>query len=175
VVKPEKWAEVPPAGEGAEPAFAVEGDQELIPVRPSDAELRRLERQSGAPPGSASAGATAATSGDPAARADEAYRRRAWSEAATGYQAALQQSPGNAVWKARLGESLYNLGDTGGAQAPLADAARSGQSAANKWLGHIARDQGDASGAIGYYQLYLKSRPPDASAIQAEVDRLSGG
>ena len=171
--------------EAAEPAqpINVEAEPKLIPVRPKDAQgnaLRPVTPTSGSrtPPGTAPTASTQTerpmTARDHADAGDDAWRRGAYGEAAAAYRTATQLEPGNATWQGKLGRALYRSGDLSGATVALSAAERGGYVEAEKWLGHIARDQGDIAGAIGHYNEYLKSSPSDAADIQREIEKLTG-
>ena len=44
---------------------------------------------------------------------------------------------------------------------------------ASKYLGHLAREQGDIAGASNHYQAYLRSGPADAKAIEIIMKQMA--
>ena len=169
-----------------EPAPVVERDQQLIPVKPKNLGTntnRNVPLSSGtagastgaatnAPPSNAAAPASAR---DHADVGDDAWRRGDYSSAVSAYKEAVRLEPGSATYLGKLGRAQYKAGDKGGATQSLSSALRGGYKEADKWLGHIARDQGDVAGATGHYNDYLKTSPSDAAEIQRELDQLTGG
>ena len=162
----------PAEGEAAPPSddFGVEQEKELIPVGPRDGKGPRPASQGS---GGAGGGSTAR---DHAAVGDDAMGRRDWSAAVAAYRKAVSADPRNAVYNGKLGEALLRGGDNGGAMQPLMTGAQGGYAPAWRGLGDAAEAQGDRSGAIGYYQRYLSSRPTprDAPQVQQRIDKLSG-
>jgi Flp pilus assembly protein TadD len=67
------------------------------------------------------------------------------------------------------GIALFETGKSDGARVQLEKAKSLGSRDARieKYLGHIARKQGDVFGANAHYQAYLATSPRDAAAIQA--------
>jgi tetratricopeptide (TPR) repeat protein len=102
-----------------------------------------------------------------------AARGGRWSDAASAFRQAANIEPNNADAHARLGQALYKLGDQGGAESELRRAASGGSTMAHKVLGHMAREQGDDSGAIAHYQTYLNSGPSDRASIEALIRRIT--
>jgi len=45
-----------------------------------------------------------------------------------------------------------------------------GAVSANKWLGYIARDEGDLAGANQFFTTYLSTNPTDAARIRSVMD-----
>jgi len=165
--------------EEPEPINTGDDDPILTPVIPTEI----ANAASGG--GSASSGsgaqggaeiqARASTAQDHTAAGDEAAARGDWSTAVIAYGKAVIMDQGNALVRQKLGIAQYRAGDPRSARDTLNQASRQGASGAAKWLGHIARDQGDAPGAIGYYQTYLSSNPSDASEIQQQITQLQQG
>lgn len=171
----------------ADNPIEVRDDRQLIPVKPPGATDRapsetsstnrptgsRTTPESTAPTGTMTT--APATARDHADAGDDAWRRGAWAEAVAAYREAVRLDGANATLQMKLGRSLYKNGDSNGANSYLSAAQRAGVAEASKWLGHIARDQGDVAGAIGHYNIYLKTSPSDAAEIQREIDALTGG
>lgn len=165
----------------------VRDDRQLIPIKPTGEPGREATRSASTarsstpPPSTESASPTGtmttapATARDHADAGDDAWRRGAWSEAVAAYREAVRLDGSSATLQMKLGRSLYKNGDTTGANTHLTTAQRGAVPEASKWLGHIARDQGDVAGAIGHYNIYLKGSPSDAAEIQREIDALTGG
>lgn len=101
----------------------------------------------------------------------DAMRSRDFAMAAAAFQKAADMDPGNTAYHEQLGEARYAAGDPDGAKPAFERAAKGGVRTAYKFLGHIAREQGDASGANAQYTEYLKGSPGDA----AEIQRLMNG
>jgi len=180
-VREELQRELQSAGP-AEPINVAPEQPQLIPVKPKDrgrepaAPLSTTSTTTQAPAAASSGQAVTAptTARDYADAGDDAWRRADYKTAAKAYGSAAGLEPGNATWQGKLGRALYKTGDLNGASAALAKAGSGGWTEASKWRGHIARDQGDKSGALGFYYEYLKSSPPDAAEIQREIDKLNG-
>ncbi len=102
-----------------------------------------------------------------------AIRSQQWSDAVKAFKSALDLEPSNASYRAQYGFALYKSGDLGEAEAQLRQAQSAGAVAARKYLGHLARDQGDISGASNHYQAYLRSGPADAKAIEIILKQLA--
>jgi cytochrome c-type biogenesis protein CcmH/NrfG len=98
-----------------------------------------------------------------------------WSGAAGAYGRSAAMNPANGLYRALYGEALYRTGRPDEARTEFQAASKAGLTAAHKYLGHIARDQGDAAAAVAHYQEYLKSSPADRAAIEQEIRALSGG
>jgi predicted Zn finger-like uncharacterized protein len=160
--------------------WGIEEDPVLIPVGPRGGTPSRASTsppsQAGgarsAPPAAAGAGTSSAA--DHAAVGDDAARNRDWANAAQAYANAVQADPRNATYATKYGEALYRSGDLAGATQALTKATQLGSKKAWRFLGDIARDQGDAA-AISAYQKYLQSGPSDAAQVQAEIDKLQKG
>ena len=95
-----------------------------------------------------------------------AVRSKQWSDAVRAFKAAVDLQPSNAGYRAQYGFALLKSGDLGEAEAQLRQASSGGAVSASKYLGHLARDQGDIAGASNHYQDYLRSGPADAKAIE---------
>jgi len=106
---------------------------------------------------------------------DAAAGRADWASAKVAYKVVVEMEPSNARYRERLGISQYRLSELDAAQSNLDIAASAGVTSAHKWLGHIARDQGDAASAMMHYNIYLQSSPRDAAMVQRDIDALSGG
>jgi predicted Zn finger-like uncharacterized protein len=118
-----------------------EPEQELIPVRPSDANIA-----AGTPKIDSSARELEAA-GDAAARSGR------WSEAAKSYQEAVKKSPKDASLLLKLGEAQYKANNTAAAEATLKKAVSMGAgAAAYQLLGDIAKANGDDAGAQDWYE-----------------------
>jgi predicted Zn finger-like uncharacterized protein len=102
-----------------------------------------------------------------------AARTQRWVVASGAFKSALELEPSNAGFRARLGFSLYKQGDFDGAEAELRRAASAGAVSAGKYLGHMAREQGDIAGANSHYQTYLRSNPADAKAIEIMIQQMT--
>jgi len=102
-----------------------------------------------------------------------AVRSKNWSDAVKAFKAATEIEPGNAVYRAQYGFALFKSGDLGEAESQLRQAKSGGAVAASKYLGHLARDQGDISGASNHYQDYLRSGPADAKAIEIIMKQMA--
>lgn len=162
--------------------ITVEREQQLIPVKP-----KNLGAPTGRdmPPRDTTGGSSAtpapttttapASARDHADVGDDAWRRGDYASAVAAYKEAVRIEPGSATYLGKLGRAQYKAGDKAGATQSLSSALRGGYKEASKWLGHIARDQGDVAGATGHYNDYLKTSPSDAAEIQRELDQLTGG
>ena len=102
-----------------------------------------------------------------------AVRSKNWSDAVRAFKSAMELEPGNAGYRAQYGFALYKSGDLGEAEVQLRQAKSGGAVAASKYLGHLARDQGDISGASNHYQDYLRSGPADAKAIEIIMKQMA--
>ncbi len=167
--------------ESTEPRDPIVVDEpKLIPVRPKDlgsqgTSARATTPSSTAQPSGAGTITTApASAKDHAQVGDDAWRNGDYKTAAAAYGQAASLEPASALYQGKLGKALYRTGDLGGASAALLRANKGGWAESSKWLGHIARDQGDDPGAIGHYNDYLKTSPSDAAEIQREIDKLTG-
>ena len=152
-----------------EPAFGVDDEPVLIPVGPRGPTAgSRPAPRSTPPPSAGKSAAGHASDGDSSAR------RGDWGKAASSYRKAVSMEPRNSVYNGKLGTALNRSGDASGAMSPLMTAASGGYAPAFRELGDIAAARGDKAGAIGHYQSYLATNPPDAGKVQAKIDRLSG-
>jgi Tfp pilus assembly protein PilF len=104
---------------------------------------------------------------------DAAARSKQWELASSAYEKALEMQPQNGRIRARYGNALFKRGDMGGAEVELRQALSLGAAVAHKYLGHMAREQGDISGANTHYQAYLGSSPPDARAIKLLIETMT--
>jgi len=166
--------------EEPEPINTGDDDPILTPVIPTEIAAGGSGGNSVAPAVSSNQGgntiqARASTAQDHAAAGDEAAARGDWATGVIAYGKAVSMDQNNPLIRQKLGVAQYRAGDTRSARDTLSQASRQGASGAAKWLGHIARDQGDAPGAIGYYQTYLNSNPSDASEIQQQITQLQQG
>lgn len=122
------------------------------------------------------AGSGASTWQDHAEVGDSAARSGDWSGAAMAYQKAASMNASSADLQKKLGIAQYNSGNLSGAEAALKKASSMGaRGDVYKYLGHIARKNGDTSGANYQYQQYLKTNPPDASEIDQILKQMNGG
>ena len=110
-----------------------------------------------------------------AAEGDAQARGANWGAAAAAYQKALELEPRNTRYMERLCEYRYRSGNVTSARTSCSQAKSAGSREVSKWLGHIAYDQGDTAGAVGHYQTYLSSNPPDRNEIQGRINSISGG
>ena len=156
-----------------------EDEPQLIAVRPKE-----FDAASGEMPNAAAEAARAAMPTPAAATSswedkkkvgDAAAGRADWASAKVAYKDVVEMEPSNARYRERLGISQYRLSELDAAQSNLDMAASAGVTSAHKWLGHIARDQGDAASAMMHYNIYLQSNPRDAAMVQRDIDALSGG
>jgi predicted Zn finger-like uncharacterized protein len=160
-------------------AFTVEEDQLIVRVpdafkkgavgtiptgRPPDAPGYQTERD---------VTQRALSAQDHFAMGQAAVRAQRWVEASGAFKSALELAPSNAAFRARLGFSLYKQGDLEGAETELRKAASAGAVSAGKYLGHMAREQGDIAGANSHYQAYLRSDPADAKAIEIMIQQMT--
>lgn len=92
-----------------------------------------------------------------------------WSAAVSPCSSATQSNGRDLSAKVSYGIALFETGKTDGAKTQLQQAKSMGSRDARveKYLGHIARKQGDVFGANAHYQAYLATKPRDAAAIQA--------
>lgn len=166
--------------------IAPEEDDEktLVPVGPSNGGTRPPDK--GKAPTNGGPGAnpvtnpgitvSAPTAIDHVANCQDFAQRRDWSQAKLACAEASKSAPGNANVSAWYGMALYETGNAGTAAQKLGEAQRGGSSVreVRKYLGHIARDNGDSAGAIGHYQQYVNGNPPDKAAIEEEIRKLTG-
>lgn len=115
------------------------------------------------------------TPSDHEAVGDDAASSGDWSTAVQAYQTAVGLDGKSARLRSKLGRAQLEAGDTAAAQGTLQKAAQMGSKDAHKYLGHIAKSQGDTPGATFEYQEYLKSSPKDAAEIKQILAQLSGG
>lgn len=148
------------------PAGATGVPPDAVPVRP------RGTRASSAPQQQTQRDQTAA---DHEAVGDDAAAGGDWATAAAAYGKAASLDPQNGKVQEKLGKAQYNAGDVTSAQPTLKKAASLGSREAPKYLGHIAREQGDVPGANSWYEEYLKGDPPDAADIRAVMQQMSAG
>ena len=95
---------------------------------------------------------------------EQAIRTSRWSDAEKIYSELVSQRP-TAKHQVLLGRTLYQQKKYGKAKSILQVASK-GNAEGYKWLGYIARAEGDDAGANGFFQTYLKSNPRDAAIIQ---------
>jgi tetratricopeptide (TPR) repeat protein len=156
----------------ADDGFSVEEDPEPIPVPPKDRGKRASSpgdpNASLPPPGSDSASSDIADG-------EAAFQRRDYRAAASAFRRAVDKAPRNATYNGRLGAALARAGDSDSAMSHLLVASKGGYTPALVYLGDLAQQTKDTAGAVGYYQSYLATDPPDARAIQVKLDRLLGG
>jgi predicted Zn finger-like uncharacterized protein len=115
----------------------------------------------------------AKTAQDHVAAGDMSARAGQWDQSVGSFEKAIAMQPGNANIRARYGRVLYQQGNQGEAEAQLRQALSQGSNPAHKYLGHMAKEQGDISGANSHYQAYLRSNPADEKAIQALVNQMN--
>ena len=77
------------------------------------------------------------------------------------------------TWPTGLSTVCCSSRVIGEAEAQLRQAKSAGAVSASKYLGHLARDQGDISGASNHYQDYLRSGPADAKAIEIIMKQMA--
>ena len=104
---------------------------------------------------------------------DMASRSGKYEEAAGAYRSALELNPTNMSIRAKLGHALFKDGNIDAAEVELRAALAGGAVTAHKYLGHMAKEQGDISGANSHYQSYLRSGPPDARAIEIMIQQMT--
>jgi cytochrome c-type biogenesis protein CcmH/NrfG len=153
---------MPPGATSPSPA----NDPTLKPIKPAGA---------GAGASASPSGNREQTAADHMAIGDSAASQGRWADAAKAYQNAANLDPKSASIHEKLGEAQYKAGSKEAAQATLQQALKLGAKEAAKYLGHIAREQGDNAGATGYYQQYLKGSPPDKADIERIIHEMSGG
>jgi hypothetical protein len=124
-------------------------------------------------PGSGAVTQSAMSLTDYVSAGDASARSKQWASASSSYAKALEMQPQNGRIRARYGNALFKSGDMGGAEVELRQALSQGASVAHKFLGHMAREQGDISGANTHYQAYLGSSPPDARAIKLLIETMT--
>ncbi len=116
-----------------------------------------------------------ATAADHEALGDDAAKQGDWGMAITAYEKAVSMNGSDGRLLTKLGKAQYQAGDYGGAQGTLEKATKSGSKDATKYLGDVARAQGDLPGAKARYEQYLKGSPRDAPEIQKLIRSLGGG
>ena len=106
---------------------------------------------------------------DHAALCKAAAGRGDWSAAVSPCSSATQSNGRDMGALVHYGIALFETGKADGARVQLNEAKSLGSRDARieKYLGHIARKQGDVFGANAHYQAYLATSPRDAAAIQA--------
>jgi len=160
-------------------AFSVEEDQLIAKV--PDEFLRGAKAKAPfAPPGSAGStlglpapGQQRMSAADYIGQGDMASRSGKYEEAAGAYRSALELNPTNMSIRAKLGHALFKDGNIDAAEVELRAALAGGAVTAHKYLGHMAKEQGDISGANSHYQSYLRSGPPDARAIEIMIQQMT--
>ncbi len=92
-----------------------------------------------------------------------------WSSAVASCSSATQSNGRDMSAHVNYGIALFETGKTDGARVQLNQAKSLGSRDARieKYLGHIARKQGDVFGANAHYQAYLATSPRDAAAIES--------
>ncbi|MDP2308800.1 MAG: zinc-ribbon domain-containing protein [Pseudomonadota bacterium] len=115
------------------------------------------------------------TAADHEAVGDDAASGGDWATASQAYKKAVALDARNARLAGKLGRALYEGQDYSNAQPALDRAAKGGTKEAYKYLGHIARLQGDTALANSQYQQYLKGSPRDAAEIEQIIAQMSGG
>jgi len=162
-----------------EPELDVEPEEALRPVVPAGVVARGgIEVSTPGLAPSLPQGAVTqapATGADHVAAGDSMVAAGDWNAAMGAYARAVAMDPGNPRYRVRYGEALYRAGRLDEAKAEFQAATGAGLATGHKFLGHIARDQGDAADAVAHYQEYLQSNPADRAAIEQEVRNLSGG
>ncbi|MFT5582952.1 MAG: putative Zn finger-like uncharacterized protein [Cognaticolwellia sp.] len=106
---------------------------------------------------------------DHAGQCKAAAGRSDWSSAVSSCSQATQSNGRDMSAQVSYGIALFETGKTDGARVQFDKAKGLGSRDARieKYLGHIARKQGDVFGANAHYQAYLATQPRDAAAIQA--------
>jgi predicted Zn finger-like uncharacterized protein len=145
---------------------------------PAD-EVRAVQPRNLPPPGpandpNASTPQRPSTATDYALAGKSAMDRGEFAVAIQSFNQAVKLEPSNAGHYAQLGIAQARAGNATEANATLARAAKLGSTVAEREMGHIARDRGDAAGALQHYTVYLRTDPPDKDAVQAEIDKLQG-
>jgi len=100
---------------------------------------------------------------------DQRFNQADYAGAASAYAKGV--SAMSSAQHGRYGIALYNIGDYNTAASEL----RQGMGTSNTVTLYLARTLskvGDIAGASSYYQDYLSTSPPDAAAVQAELDGL---
>jgi len=163
-------------------AFTVEEEQLIVRV-PEEFRTGAKGKMPIRPPGAAGVSPSIPGSGAVTQRAmsladhvsagDAAARSKQWDVASSAFEQALAMQPQNGRIRARYGNALFKRGDMNGAEVELRQALTQGAAVAHKYLGHMAREQGDISGANTHYQAYLGSSPPDARAIKLVIETMT--
>ena len=106
---------------------------------------------------------------DHGAQCKAAAGRGDWKGAVGSCSSATQSNGRDMSAHVNYGIALFETGKTDGALVQLNKAKSLGSRDARieKYLGHIARKQGDVFGANAHYQAYLATSPRDAAAIQS--------
>lgn len=107
---------------------------------------------------------------DYAADGNKALQQQKWKEAEVAFKKAYDDKKDPAYLE-RQGFALYKMGKGSDAKKILRDATGKGVVVANKWLGYIAHEEGDESGANKYWTAYLQSNPSDASMIRKMMEQ----
>ena len=162
---------------------AIGGDEQiLIPVGPRN-DPRVVKRSPIVPDtrdlgGDASSGVAIVDPINSTQDCQDFTRSGNWGQAKMACKLALGDSPGNPAVMVNYGVALYEMNELSSAQNQLAGAANSGSNDPRipKYLGHIAREQGDVLGASTHYQNYLAANPnaPDKAKIEALLSQLQG-
>ena len=107
---------------------------------------------------------------DYASEGNKAIQQQKWKEAESAFTKAYadKQDP---AYLERKGFALYKMGKGSDAKKVLKDAIGKGMVVANKWLGYIAHEEGDESGANTYWTAYLQSNPNDAAMIRKMMEQ----
>ena len=144
-------------------------------------EVRAVQPRNLPPPGPTNIGGAAnsttqrpSTATDYALAGKAAMDRGDYPVAIQSFNQAIKLEPTNAGHFAQLGIAQARAGNATEANATLARAAKLGSTVAEREMGHIARDRGDAAGALQHYTVYLRTDPPDKAEVQAEIDKLQG-
>ena len=164
-------------------AFTVDEEEQLIVRVPEEFRKGAKGKAAIRPPGLTAVPPAAANVPDVSTRSmslndhvragDSAASAKQWSSAASAYHQALAMQPASGQLRARYGNALFKQGNMDGAEVELRQALSQGAAFAHKYLGHMAREQGDISGANSHYQDYLRSNPPDARAIRMLVESMT--
>ena len=165
-------------------AFTVDEEEQLIVRVPEEFRKGAKGKLAARPPGM---GGVTAPSGsampdvsqrsmslnDHVRAGDQAASAKQWASAVSAYQQALAMQPASGSIRARYGNALFKQGNMDGAEVELRQALSQGAAIAHKYLGHMARERGDISGANSHYQDYLRSNPPDARAIKILIESMT--
>jgi len=107
------------------------------------------------------------TAGELLKEGQNAIRGKQWKKAETIFQQVVSKNP-TAKNKVLLGRVLYEQKKFGKARELLKQAAAVPES--HKWLGMIAKEEGDDAGANQHFSIYLKSNPQDANTIRGVMN-----